>query len=59
MIDVVKLTFEMFTYYSGASGVPKYINILEYIQKKALRVQLPIPDITLITIIKRLIPQAQ
>ena len=47
------------TYYGDASGVPKYINMLEDSHKKSQRVQLPIPNVTLVAIAMKLILQAQ
>ena len=49
-LDVVNLTSEMITYYSDASGIAKYINMLNDAQKKSQWVQLPIPNIILVTI---------
>ena len=59
MLAVVELTFKMLTYYGDASGVPRYINMLEDAHKKAQWDQLPTPDITLMAISTKSILQAQ
>ena len=58
-LDVVDLTSKMLTYYGDAADVPKYTNTLKDDQKKAQRVQLPIPDLTLVVISKKMILQSQ
>ena len=57
-LDVANITYEILTYYGDAAGICEYINIIEDSQKKAQRAQLPITDVTLMTITAKLILQA-
>ena len=59
MIDVIILTSKMLTYYGDKEGVPEYINMLEDYQKKAHRVQLPVPDVSLVEITTKSMLQDQ
>ena len=49
-LDIVDITSQMLTFYGGAAGITKYINMLEYNQKKSQQIKLPMPNVTLIDI---------
>ena len=48
----------MLTYYGGTAGTLKYINMLEDSQKNTQRVQLPIPNVTIVAVATKSILRA-
>ncbi len=58
-IKMISLRTNMHNYYTQAEGIPQYINMLEYAQKKATWAGMPITDVELVMMASAAVLAAQ